>query len=81
MSDRLSRSARTSHAILPLHSSRRLTDSGSVTSGSSSTEANRPEVNSETGLTAARSRSIDFGVNTTSGRLIPSSACRRSRWK
>ena len=32
-------------------------------------------------LTAALLRSIDLGVNTMSGRITPSSACRRSRWK
>ena len=30
---------------------------------------------------AALRRSIDFGVNTTSGRWMPSRLCRRSRWK
>jgi hypothetical protein len=33
------------------------------------------------GETTARLRSIDFGVNTTSGREIRSRAWRRRRWK
>ena len=49
--------------------------------GSSMTVRNRPAVKSDSGLTAALFRSIDLGVNTTSGRRTPSRACRRSRWK
>ena len=36
---------------------------------------------SSTGEAAPLSRSIDFGVNTTSGRRGLACACRRSRWK
>ena len=38
-------------------------------------------VNSATELVAVFMRSIDFGVNTTSGRFKLPKACRRSRWK
>ncbi len=40
-----------------------------------------PFVKSSGALTAALSRSIDFGVKTTSGRRGRAYACRRSRWK
>ena len=40
-----------------------------------------PEVKSSTAEAAALSRSIDFGVKTTSGRRGLAYACRRSRWK
>jgi hypothetical protein len=38
-------------------------------------------VKSRMSLTTALLRSIDFGVKTISGRWMPSSECRRSRWK
>jgi hypothetical protein len=44
-------------------------------------DLNRSSVKSSTGLVAAFRRSIDLGVNTTSGRFTPSRAWRRSRWK
>ena len=45
------------------------------------TVANVPVVKSAGSDVARLWRSIDFGVNTTSGRCCGSSACRRSRWK
>src|SRR3954452_20733243 len=45
------------------------------------TDRNPPEVKSSTGEDAALSRSIDLGVNTTSGRRGLAYAWRRNRWK
>ena len=45
------------------------------------TGRNVPEVKSSLADPAALRRSIDFGVNTTSGLWCGASACQRSRWK
>ena len=49
--------------------------------GSSSTGANEPEARSLSAEAASFSRRSPFGVITTSGRALGSSAWRRSRWK
>jgi hypothetical protein len=67
--------------ILPEHSTTRSIAFGSVTWSSPITGRNEPRVNCAGCDTAALLRSIDFGVNTISGRCSSPSECRRSRWK
>ena len=66
---------------MPLHSTTRRTPAGStVSSPMHRPERARREVRHAADA-AALSRSIDLGVNTTSGRVRRECACQRSRWK
>jgi hypothetical protein len=65
---------------LPEQTSTLLTSAAAGCAGSASTGRKPPEVKSSAAEVAARIRSSDFGVKTTSGRTA-ASACRRSRWK
>src|SRR5947209_9668765 len=68
-------------AILPEHSTRRLTAPGSAAAASSITDLKDPDSRSPSAERDACARSIDFGVTTTNGRLGVIIACDRSRWK
>ncbi len=65
--------------ILPLHS-RTFSTASVSTAASAITGWKVPSVKSA-GWEAASLRSIDFGVNTISGRCCSPSECLRSRWK